>query len=318
MWLRRPRPTRRRSPRLLPSHSVGRRHWIRHRGRPPSGGRGGLAGGARSAAFVANDCDLEPGRPTVAADRPQHGRQEHLPAPERPHRRPWPRSAPSCPPATRPASASSTSLFSRVGAADDLARGRSTFMVEMVETAAILNQAGPRVPCHPRRDRPRHRHLRRPFHRLGGGRAPARGEPVPRPLRHPLSRTDGAGGPPRRPFLPRHAGSRNGRAAWCSSTRWRQVPPTVPTASTWASLPACRRRSSPGPRTFSKRWRKASSPPSSTRLADDLPLFAAMAERPRGGTAKAAASAVEAALKDTNPDDLSPRRPWRWSIGCAG
>jgi DNA mismatch repair protein MutS len=33
-------------------------------------------------------------------------------------------------------------LFSRVGAADDLARGHSTFMVEMVETAAILNQAG--------------------------------------------------------------------------------------------------------------------------------------------------------------------------------
>jgi DNA mismatch repair protein MutS len=36
-------------------------------------------------------------------------------------------------------------LFSRVGAADDLARGRSTFMVEMVETAAILNQAGPKA-----------------------------------------------------------------------------------------------------------------------------------------------------------------------------
>lgn len=36
-------------------------------------------------------------------------------------------------------------LFSRVGAADDLARGRSTFMVEMVETATILNQAGPRA-----------------------------------------------------------------------------------------------------------------------------------------------------------------------------
>ena len=32
-------------------------------------------------------------------------------------------------------------LFSRVGASDDLARGRSTFMVEMVETAAILNQS---------------------------------------------------------------------------------------------------------------------------------------------------------------------------------
>jgi len=36
-------------------------------------------------------------------------------------------------------------LFSRVGASDDLARGRSTFMVEMVETAAILNQADPRA-----------------------------------------------------------------------------------------------------------------------------------------------------------------------------
>ncbi|SHI64351.1 DNA mismatch repair protein MutS [Palleronia salina] len=36
-------------------------------------------------------------------------------------------------------------LFSRVGAADDLARGRSTFMVEMVETAAILNRADDRA-----------------------------------------------------------------------------------------------------------------------------------------------------------------------------
>ena len=35
-----------------------------------------------------------------------------------------------------------TQLFSRVGAADELAKGRSTFMVEMIETAAILNQSG--------------------------------------------------------------------------------------------------------------------------------------------------------------------------------
>jgi len=36
-------------------------------------------------------------------------------------------------------------VFSRVGASDDLARGRSTFMVEMVETATILNQADHRA-----------------------------------------------------------------------------------------------------------------------------------------------------------------------------
>ena len=47
-------------------------------------------------------------------------------------------------PATRARIGVVDRLFSRVGAADDLARGRSTFMVEMVETAAILNQAGDR------------------------------------------------------------------------------------------------------------------------------------------------------------------------------
>jgi DNA mismatch repair protein MutS len=44
-------------------------------------------------------------------------------------------------PATRARIGIVDRLFSRVGAADDLARGRSTFMVEMVETAVILNQA---------------------------------------------------------------------------------------------------------------------------------------------------------------------------------
>ena len=47
-------------------------------------------------------------------------------------------------PATRARVGIVSQLFSRVGASDDLARGRSTFMVEMVETAAILNQADDR------------------------------------------------------------------------------------------------------------------------------------------------------------------------------
>jgi DNA mismatch repair protein MutS len=48
-------------------------------------------------------------------------------------------------PATRAEIGLVSQVFSRVGAADDLARGRSTFMVEMVETATILNQADPRA-----------------------------------------------------------------------------------------------------------------------------------------------------------------------------
>lgn len=46
-------------------------------------------------------------------------------------------------PATRARLGMVDRLFSRVGASDNLARGRSTFMVEMVETAAILAQATP-------------------------------------------------------------------------------------------------------------------------------------------------------------------------------
>ena len=48
-------------------------------------------------------------------------------------------------PATKAKIGVVSQLFSRVGASDDLARGRSTFMVEMVETAAILNQADDRA-----------------------------------------------------------------------------------------------------------------------------------------------------------------------------
>ncbi len=85
-------------------------------------------------------------------------------------------------------------LFSRVGAADDLARGRSTFMVEMVETAAILNQAGAALAGDPRRDRPRHRDLRRPVDRLGDGRTSARRQQMPRAVRHAFPRADRAVG----------------------------------------------------------------------------------------------------------------------------
>ena len=45
-----------------------------------------------------------------------------------------------------------------------------------------------------------------------------------------------------------------------------------------------------------------------TKLADDLPLFAAAPSRPASGTAKATESEVEKALASINPDELSPKQ----------
>ncbi len=64
-------------------------------------------------------------------------------------------------------------IFTRIGAADDLAGGRSTFMVEMTEAANILNNATAAQPDPDGRDRPRHQHLRRSVAGLGD-RAPHR------------------------------------------------------------------------------------------------------------------------------------------------
>jgi DNA mismatch repair protein MutS len=98
--------------------------------------------------FVANDCDLSP--PQSAA----HGRIYLVTGPNMAGKSTYLRQNAliailaqmgSFVPARRAKIGAVDRLFSRVGAADDIARGRSTFMVEMVETAAILNQAGERA-----------------------------------------------------------------------------------------------------------------------------------------------------------------------------
>lgn len=97
------------------------------------------------AAFVANDCGLTQGEtPAIwlltgpnMAGKSTFLRQNALIA--------LLAQAGSFVPARRAHIGLVSQLFSRVGAADDLARGRSTFMVEMVETAAILNQADDRA-----------------------------------------------------------------------------------------------------------------------------------------------------------------------------
>jgi DNA mismatch repair protein MutS len=104
--------------------------------------------------FVANDCDLSPPPPQQAGEgRVGAGRIWIVTGPNMAGKSTFLRQNAlivvlaqmgSFVPARRARIGVVDRLFSRVGAADDLARGRSTFMVEMVETAAILNQAGPR------------------------------------------------------------------------------------------------------------------------------------------------------------------------------
>jgi len=116
-----------------------------HAGRHPVVEQALRVSGAR---FVANDCDLSPREDAAAAaicllTGPNMGgkstflRQNALIA--------ILAQTGSFVPASSAEIGVVDRLFSRVGASDDLARGRSTFMVEMVETAAILNQAGPRA-----------------------------------------------------------------------------------------------------------------------------------------------------------------------------
>jgi DNA mismatch repair protein MutS len=104
-----------------------------------------LAGdGARGPTFVANDCDLSPAADAAA------GRIYLVTGPNMAGKSTFLRQNALIAvlaqmggfvPAREVRLGIVDRLFSRVGAADDLARGRSTFMVEMVETAAILNQA---------------------------------------------------------------------------------------------------------------------------------------------------------------------------------
>ena len=111
------------------------------------GGRHAVVEQALSDPFVANDCDLSPPKDANA------GRIWLLTGPNMAGKSTFLRQNAlivvlaqmgGFVPAKRAKIGVVDRLFSRVGAADDLARGRSTFMVEMVETAAILNQAGER------------------------------------------------------------------------------------------------------------------------------------------------------------------------------
>ncbi len=98
--------------------------------------------GQKGSAFVPNDCDLSPDRRVLLLTGPNMaGKSTYL----RQNALAVVLAQAGLPvPAESARIGAVDRLFSRVGAADDLARGRSTFMVEMTEAAAILHQAGPR------------------------------------------------------------------------------------------------------------------------------------------------------------------------------
>jgi DNA mismatch repair protein MutS len=195
-------------------------------------------------------------------------------------------------------------LFSRVGAADDLARGRSTFMVEMVETAAILNQAGPQSFVI--------------LDEIGRGTATYDGLSIAWAALEHLHETNRC-----RALFATHYHELTALVAKlpalaCQTMRvkeWKgdvvflhEVAPGTADRSygihvaKLAGLPAAVTARA---EEVLQILEKGEQGDALVRLADDLPLF--RAARPQAMPEPTRASAVKEALRDVRPDELSPR-----------
>jgi len=195
-------------------------------------------------------------------------------------------------------------LFSRVGAADDLARGRSTFMVEMVETAAILNQAGPRSFVI--------------LDEIGRGTATFDGLSIAWACLEHLHEVNRS-----RALFATHYHELTTLAAKlpalvCHTMRvkeWKgdvvflhEVAPGTADRSYGihvAKLAGLPEEVTTRAEEVLQILESGDEAGALARLADDLPLFHAVKQRP--APAAATQSAADAMLKDTNPDELSPR-----------
>ncbi len=197
-------------------------------------------------------------------------------------------------------------LFSRVGAADDLARGRSTFMVEMVEAAAILNQATPRSLVI--------------LDEIGRGTATFDGLSIAWACvehLHEVNRCRGLFATHYHELT--HLAGKLARLS-CHAMRvkeWQgevvflhEVAPGAADRSygihvaRLAGLPPAAVHRAEEVLALLEQGEQAGA---LTRLADDLPLFAA-APKPASAAAPAEASALEAELKAVNPDELTPKQ----------
>jgi len=211
-------------------------------------------------------------------------------------------------PAARVHMGSVDRLFSRVGAADDLARGRSTFMVEMVEAAAILNQATPRSLVI--------------LDEIGRGTATYDGLSIAWAAVEHLHEANGC-----RALFATHYHELTALAGKLDS-----LANVTMRVKEWQGDVVFLHEVAPGAadRSYGIQVAKlAGLPPSvigraevvlagledgealgregAARLADDLPLFAAIRPISGGGRNQNEPSALEKALADISPDSLSPR-----------
>jgi DNA mismatch repair protein MutS len=253
--------------------------------------------------FVGNDCRLEPGRRLWLLTGPNMAgkstflRQNALIAVLA--------QIGSYVPAERAHIGIVDRLYSRVGAADDLARGRSTFMVEMVETAAILNQSGPKALVI--------------LDEIGRGTATYDGLSIAWAAVEHLHQSNRC-----RALFATHYHELTALAARladlaCYTMRvkeWQgdvvflhEVAPGAADRS--YGIHVAKLAGLPKPviqraEEVLERLEQGDAGSALTRLADDLPLFSA-ARRPSAKLAPSPVSAVEAAVKAINPDELTPK-----------
>ena len=198
-------------------------------------------------------------------------------------------------------------LFSRVGASDDLARGRSTFMVEMVETAAILNQATNKSLVI--------------LDEIGRGTATFDGLSIAWATLEHLHEVNKC-----RALFATHY-----HELGALKERLASLAPYTMRVKEWQNQVVFLHEVAPGaadrsygihvaqlaglPQAVVTRaeevlaeLEKGEQSGAVTRLADDLPLFASAPARPASGSAKAKESEVEKALEQINPDELTPKQ----------